>query len=193
LASHYDLKVNGSDLTYSFSCQVAANEWSSVSYVPDSMEAGNLPEGVVPRGSLEVRVLRKLDEGWSESIRVENHDERSRHVERQIAVSCPIGDVQFAEEMKRSTPTSEGVKPEILWKDGRPKLRFSRNYGKRDHAPTDELRRLLGDQAPRSGDDVVRGLELELQFSKERGAPPIFYVEEGKITRIRIELEIFGR
>src|SRR5690349_14695151 len=61
--THYEIKVNNTNLSHRLSVQLSANEWSTTGAVLRSGDSGNLPEGTLPKSSIEVRVLRKVDQG----------------------------------------------------------------------------------------------------------------------------------
>ena len=185
LVTHYQIRVNGHKLVRTFAIQSAANQWSSVFLVPGTMEQGNLPAGRIPEGSVELRILRSVDRGWLESIRLFNYGSDKRKLLLEIELGCPIGDVEFEEEMKEEDKArSEGILPEIEWENGFPKLHYMREFGLRKRAPTEELKRLYGERAPVDGQEVARGVDVRFRTMQDASSNVRFDVKPGKITCI---------
>src|SRR5579885_3680612 len=93
--THYCLKINGGNVSHRLSAQLSSNEWSTVGAVLNSVEQGNLPEGTLPKGSIELRVLRRIEQGWSEIITLKNNGQAPRKVHFELELCCPILDQEF--------------------------------------------------------------------------------------------------
>jgi glycogen debranching enzyme len=154
LVTRYEWRINGVVPQCTFSAQTAANQWIGVFYLPGSMEEGDLPEGTLPRGSIEMRVRRAINGAWRESIDIRRHGSKSQRVELSLRLACPIGDVGWHEEMKRTSPARSGVAPDR-------NLRFERRFGKN-----------------RRGREIVRALSLAFKSN----AP--VRVHRGRITTL---------
>lgn len=187
LMTHYRLWINDQPLPKGLTVQASGSEWSGLfSVLTDLSQRPD--EGALPEGSVEARILRKVDGGWSERIRIRNYDSNARRLLLRMELRCPIDDVEFEEEMKVEGAVPRGVPPEVSWKEGHPILRFSRDFGRRQHAPTEELKRVYGDRAPHDGDPVRRGIELRLESIEHNEGR--FRVEPGELTRVMLELEL---
>ena len=142
LLSHYELRLDDQPISHRVGVQVAENAWSSVGTLLHSADTGDLPEGTLPNGSIELRVLRVIDGGWSELVIVRNNGVPPREVELALRLGCPLG------------------APELAGSHDRAELRFAKRFGARDHAPTRELARVYGAHAPRDGEPVTRELAI---------------------------------
>jgi len=196
LVTHYKVEVDGKFPIRTLCTQLSTQEWCGVCLVPKTLAQGNLPTGQIPDGSLELRVLRHLEATWNESLRLRNYGVRGKSVQLKIELGCPIADVEFEEEMKGEEGVyNEGCEPEVSWYESgdesgqAPRLSFMRNFGPRRHAPTLELRRILGDRAPRDGEIIRRGVEI--RFGTVRAdCRPRFQVTPGKVTEVLITVEL---
>lgn len=191
--TQYLFTVNGRKPRHTLSAQTSPHEWCSISMVPGSIEEGNLAEGTVPRGSVEVRILRSLDGCWNESILIRNYGVHPRELLAEISLVCPIGDIQYEEEMKLEALTRfEGLTPTLNWECGRPQLFYERDFGPRRRAPTEELLRIYGDATPRDGQKVIRRLAVELETFASSGSTCDLRIDPGTLTRLALPLKLEG-
>lgn len=189
LVSHYQLRINERPLRNTYSAPISPHEWCAICVVPDSAESGNLPAGSIPLGSIDARILRAIDQGWNESIRVTNQAVVPRKISVQIQIGCPIGDVEYEEEMKSEDKAiHSGIIPEVVQIEGYLKLRYFRDFGRRRHAPTEEMERLMGRLSPRNGEPVTRALDVELRTTHAPSIVPSLRVERSRISELRIDL-----
>lgn len=167
LLALYRFYLNGKRPVHRFSVQTSENQWSSVCVLPECMEQGNLPEGHVPRGSLELRILRTIDRGWAETLLIGNNSNGARTIKLKILLSCPISDREYREEHKEEKGGArKGVKPIVTKEANRMVLRFARRFGIRARTPRQELDRVTG--LPRiyqDGEPVIRALNLSVGVS----------------------------
>lgn len=185
LVSHFDIKIDGKRPNHTFSSQISQERWNSVALCPGSMEQGNLPEGHVPRGSLDLTINRLLRHHWEERVTLTNNDSRERSFELQIELSCPLEDVEFEEEMKvaQDEPPKTTLPQSFHWEelDGQNELllRFYRDFGLRQHAPHEELKRTHGENSPKDGERVFRGLDLALIIPSDWEKPRLKKEHDG--------------
>jgi len=198
LVTHYRLKVNDRSLSRTFSIQSSSHQWCGVFLVPGTLTQGKLAEGQIAEGSVEVSVRRSINGEWHETIRIRSHSNQSRHVKLELELSCPIADVEFAEEMKieadlAARNSQEGQPPRVEWQGGFPTLHFERQFGTRTHAPTPELRALLGESSPKNGDPVTRGVSIVLTLENPQGCETELRLSPGKISTLQIPIHLLPR
>jgi hypothetical protein len=190
--SHYEIKLNGESLGHRLSAQLSANEWSSLGALLRSGDTGNLPQGKIPNGSIEMRSLRRIDQGWTEVIFIKNNGTPQRKIHLQISISCPISDQEFSEEMKKGGKVEKGVTPKLLNATHGVGFHFERVFGRRKHAPTEELHKMYGGQSARSGEQVTRALDVEVGI--QSGSPsPRVRLKPGKTSTVDIGTSLKGR
>jgi glycogen debranching enzyme len=191
--THYGIKVNGEPVSHRFSSQLSANEWSTTGAVLNSGDSGNLKQGTLPCGSIEIRILRRIDQGWTELIYVKNNGVPSRKIKVEISFCCPIRDDQFAEEMKTNEKQPwKGLVPKAREDDDSLSFRFERDFGKRRSAPTRELEKMYGASAPQNSTRVTRSLEVRV-LPKAGGPRMHVQLKPGKISRILAEATLSAR
>jgi glycogen debranching enzyme len=193
MLSYYEMRLNGCPIRHRLAVQLAPHEWSSNGAVLGSADDGNLPDGTLPRGSIEVRILRRIDQGWAERIVIKNNGVQTRHVDFELSLVCPMRDSQFEDEMKRdrSLPR-QGLQAQLIGVEGQRGLRFVREFGVRHHAPTQEFQALYGENAPYDGEKVSRALEIIVCDASKEGENQIELCP-GKVNRIRVLSELKGR
>jgi glycogen debranching enzyme len=184
LMDFYRITVDGRTPRCTFSAPLAADRWSGIFIVPDSAREGDLPPGTVPRGSLEMTIDRQVNGAWMETLTVRNNASEARPVEVVLEWKCPVADPQSEESRSKDAPKVEraGLRPIVRRTGGLLGLRYERRFGRRRRAPTDELRRLLGKDAPKDGDPVERSLEIRL--SARPATRPRIRVIDGDRTRL---------
>lgn len=193
LMTDYRLWINDEPLRHRFSVQMSENLWSSVGVLPDTADRGNLREGRLPKGSLEVRILRVVDGGWTERIYLKNNGERKAKARLRVELACPIEDNEAQEEKKRDKRSStHGVRPRLFMRGSELGLRFEKSFGKRRRTPTAVLRKLYGENAPKDGEPVVRALELILRRVPD--CPPVgVRVRTGRRVTVTLTAELGAR
>jgi glycogen debranching enzyme len=193
MLSHYEMRVNGSPVRHRLAVQLAPHEWSSNGSVLDSADSGNLPAGTLPKGSIEVRILRRIDQGWTERIVIKNNGAQRRHVDFELTLICPMRDSQFEDEMKReSSLKRKGLTAELIEGSDWVGLRFDKKFGVRKRAPTKEFRILYGKGTPRDGEMISRGLEIRVKTLS--GSPKAhIQIKSGKINYLRARADLEGR
>ncbi|MCM2324515.1 MAG: hypothetical protein NDJ90_14750, partial [Oligoflexia bacterium] len=108
-----------------------------------------------------------------------------------VELVCPLGDIQFQEEMKLSPfGGAPGIVPSIRWEAAAPTLRYERVFGRRTRAPTSEFARLYGDEAPRDGQEVSRALAISTAVTASPGVSHELEVDVGSRTRIELKMEL---
>ncbi len=207
--SELSIRIREEQPKITFAAQERASLWSAMALLQGSMEEGNLPEGTVPRGSLECRIVRQLngplnqlpDGTWQEKMLIRNNSGKERSFPFEIELVCPLGDIQYAEEMKAEKfEQLEGVAPRYddSASEGWPVFHYRQSYGTRRHAPTTELKKLYdptgtgADGTPREGDPVVRGLQVSLKPGTwgSRRAPQVSRLDLGSRSRIELSLQL---
>jgi glycogen debranching enzyme len=191
--SHYEIKVNGGPVSHRLSTQLSSNEWAMTGAILKSGDTGNLPEGKIPRGSIEVRMLRRIDQGWTELIFIKNNGVPKRKVELEVSLSCPISDQEFSEEMKNAkTDLKTGVVPKASKANEKLSLFFEKSFGKRKNTPSEELSTMYGEKAPRDGQPVTRSLEILTRV--KAGNPSVkVQIKAGKTSFIRANAMLEAR
>jgi len=165
----YRLAVNGRTPRCTFGAPLSSERWSGVFIVPDSAKEGDLPAGSIPTGALDLTILRSVDDGWSETLTLENHSERERRVELDLEWNCPLRDPQAQETRKLArTAPGRGLPARVAWNGGSPSFHYRKVFGRRRRAPTPEFRALYGRGAPKNGDPVERSLEVRLSSEGAR-------------------------
>jgi glycogen debranching enzyme len=193
MLSHYEMRVNGCPIRHRLAVQLAAHEWSSNGAVLNSADSGNLPDGTLPKGSIEVRILRRIDQGWTERIFLKNNGAQKRHVEFELSLVCPMRDSQFEDEMKRDTVLEKkGLAARLIEEKDWVGLRFDKVFGVRHRAPTREFQVLYGEKAPRDGEKISRGLEIQVK-PLPGGPKTRIQIKSGKINLIRARADLEGR
>jgi glycogen debranching enzyme len=183
LVTRYRHMLNQGSLEGRFSVQVAPNEWLGFGAISHTVCNGEVPHGQPPSGSLELHVRRIVDSGWFERITLRNNDGKNQAFEFDVEFAVPIGDMEYEEEMKLAKgPELKGLKPEVIRHSELLELRYTRNFGKRAHTPTENVREIAGDQAPRDGEAVIRGLVIEVRHDAT-GACEL-EVDPGALTRL---------
>lgn len=193
IVTEYRLRANGKDLSRTFSIQSSANQWCGVFLVPGTLTQGKLADLQVAEGSVEVSVRRHLECEWLETVRVRSHSSKPRPLNLELELACPIWDVEFEEEMKvesesrpRSSSFEKGLVPNVEWEGGLPVLSYERSFGFRKNAPTAELRSLLGERAPREGDEIKRGVSITFSLNNPNRCPTELDFVPGKRSTLRL-------
>lgn len=189
--THYELTLDGKPVGHRLGAQLAANEWTTIGAVVHSGDAGDLPAGTLPRGSLELRLLRRVGDGWSELVIVRNNGAQPREVTLELALCCPILDGGLGQDSHQGHDLPRaGVTPRIADRDGALELRFRKSFGVRRHAPHRELAALYGDRAPADGDEVTRELTVTARVV---GAGVRLHAQAGPVTTLRARLALAAR
>jgi glycogen debranching enzyme len=193
MLSHYEMRVNGNPIRHRLAVQLASHEWSSNGAVLHSADSGNLPDGTLPRGSIEIRVLRRIDQGWTEHVIVKNNGAEARSIRLELSLVCPMRDSQFEDEMKREVVLpKKGLTGKLIESEKSLGFRFERVFGYRKNAPTEEFRRVYGDQAPRNGEKISRALEIWVRPLS--GSPRTkIKLRSGKINTMEASVMLAGR
>ena len=186
LIEKYQIFLNGERLSKGFANQTSSREWTGVFSVPPGKEADNPPAGVIPQGSLELGISRLIDGNWTENIHIQNHGVVPRKISLTLEFSCPIADMELEEEMKHVGDPQLSVTPVLSWQADIPSLTYSRNFGKRQHAPTSEFQRSLGEVSPVDGESIVRTVELSLRGLRDAS----FVMEHHKNTFLHIRFNL---
>ncbi len=193
LMTAYEIRVNGEPISHRFSVQLSANEWTSTGAILNSGDSGNLPEGTLPKGSIETRILRKCDQGVSEQLFVKNNGIPKRKIHLELKIACPIHDSEFDEEMKRDKKLNvRGVRPKLSERSDDLLLHYERNFGRRKRTPTQELRAIYGSHTPKDGDPVIRGLDLSVSLRPGHPRAKI-KILGGRQTRIQLRAQLGPR
>lgn len=193
MLSYYEMQVNKMPVRHRFTVQLSANEWSSNGAVLRSGDAGNLPEGTLPKGSIEVRVLRRIDQGWAERVIIKNNGELKQKIRFELSLVSPLRDSQFEDEMKRekSLPRS-GLVAIPLKAQNYLGFRFEKVYGKRKRAPTQEFKKLYGSHSPKNGEQISRAFEIKVR--PVEGSPKSkLKLHCGKVNVIQADALLEGR
>jgi glycogen debranching enzyme len=184
LLSRYELTINDEPVKHRLSVQTDANEWSSSGAILHSDIYGNLNEGEIPKGSLELGVLRKIEKGWRDRISVRNNGIDVKEIHFVLKLSSPISDIQGG----------EGVVPGIfptIFRDGAALCaRFERRFGVRRNPPTEELRSIYHERAPKAGDQVIRVLEIRAKSLNDRAKLEFI---RGEVTELHVNARLDGR
>jgi glycogen debranching enzyme len=191
--THYELRVNDRKISHRLSAQLAANEWSSVGAQLHSGDTGDLDEGTLPKGSIEMRLLRRLDAGWSELILLRNNGQPRRDVKLELRLCCPIREHELVEEsgQERELPWT-GLVPQATVHGDHVELRYHRSLGQRQRAPWRELAAMYGDRAPADGQRVTRGLAIVARVLP--GAAPLdLHASAGPVSTLELRGELGGR
>ncbi|MFL5815158.1 MAG: MGH1-like glycoside hydrolase domain-containing protein [Bdellovibrionia bacterium] len=193
MLSHYEMRVNGSPIRHRLAVQLAPHEWSSNGAVLDSADSGNLPDRTLPRGSIEVRILRRIDQGWTERVIIKNNGAQKRHVEFELGLVCPMRDSQFEDEMKRDAVLKKkGLPAQLIEGNDWVGFRFDKVFGVRYRAPTEEFQATYGENAPRDGDEISRALEIRVRPLP--GSPKAhIQLKRGGVNFIRVRSDLEGR
>jgi glycogen debranching enzyme len=185
----YRLSVNGRTPRCTFGAPLSSQRWSGVYIVPGSAREGDLPAGAVPVGALDLSILRAVDDGWTETLTLENHSERERTVDLVLEWNCPLSDSQAQERSKLArTSPARGLTARVAWQGGNPSFHYRKVYGRRRRAPTAEFRALYGRDAPKDGDPVERSLEVRLSSDGASAA-----VSTRSRTRVRLRRTMAAR
>jgi glycogen debranching enzyme len=191
--SHYDIRVNDQFVSHKLSAQLTSSEWSSTGAILGSGDSGNLPEGKLPRGSIEVRTLRKIDQGWTELIFVKNNGIPKRRIKVEISFSCPVSDQEFTEEMKKeNTSPKKGIKPRAIRGKNGIRLHYERDFGRRKHLPSQELRKMYGSNLPAPNSHVTRSLDISVLPRKSNAAIRLG-AKVGKLSIVRADSVLGAR
>jgi glycogen debranching enzyme len=194
LVTQYRLKVNEKPLLRTFSIQGAANQWCGVFMVPGTLTQGRLEDLQIAEGSAEVSIRRHVETEWHETIRVRSHSHQPRSVQLELELACPVWDVEFEEEMKSESEThQEELVPSVSWEKGLPSLVFERSFGFRKNAPTSELKSLLGESAPKEGDEVRRGLFIQMALINSEACQTRVELLSGKVSTLRLSATLAPR
>lgn len=186
LVDHYNLRVNNEEIKTSFCCNTSSSTWSALCYIPGSSEEGDLPEGHLPRGSLEVSIQRSLEYSWIEEIKLKSYSQVERQISFQMEIGCPVGDAELSEEMKKeSSSRYKRIAPEVVKSKDKLSLRYERHFGVRVHAPTAELARLYGNNSPENGEEVIRGIVISINSIPEM--TPVVRQFSDEITEIKVD------
>jgi glycogen debranching enzyme len=190
MISHYEMKVNGKHVKHRLAVQLAADQWSSTGAILGSGDSGNLPEGALPKGAIEVRVLRKVDQGWTEWVLIKNNGIPARKIEFELSLVSPMHDSEFEEEMKHEQRLPpKGLSASLINEKEQIGFRFVRPFGTRKRSPTLEFQKIYGNRAPQEGQEVKRGLEIRV---KPRGAHPrtSFQLRSGPVNVLKASTEL---
>lgn len=188
--SGYRLALDGSPAKRTMTSLTSPSRWCGVFVDPRSGDQGDLDDGIVPRGALELTVLRSIEQGWVETLSLFNHSHHPAIARVSVELVCPLDDVQWTLEMKEEDEFSglPGLAPSVeRSRDGSKLLLvYHREYGRRRAAPTEELRPIFGAGSPRDGELVSRELRLDI--------PRDSIVElDGEKTRLRWERALAPR
>jgi len=193
LMTHYELRVNGCPISHRLSTQLSASEWSSVGAVLASGDSGDLAEGTLPKGSIELRMLRRVEQGWSELVMLRNNGQPRREVQFQLRFCCPIRAREFVDEMQRERKLPwTGLVPKAAEAADRIALHFHKDFGARGRAPTRELAAMYGDRAPVDGEHITRSLTVTARVLPA-SAHARLHVRAGRICVLEAQAELGAR
>lgn len=193
MLSHYEMKINGKPIRHRLTVQLSSNEWASNGSMLGSGDEGNLPEGTLPAGSVEVRILRRIDQGMTERVIIKNNGCIKNKIRFELSLVCPMRDSQFEDEMKRegSLPRRGLVARPFPAQDYLG-LRFKKSFGPRKNSPTEEFRRLYGKHTPKNGELISR--ELEIKVRPLSGSPRSkIKIRCGKVNVIQVDSVLESR
>jgi glycogen debranching enzyme len=121
-----------------------------------------------------------------------------RQVLLELELACPIADVEFEEEMKieAKVPSNEfqvGLLPQVKWSREQPILRYERIFGYRAHSPHDELGALLGENSPKDGEPVARGLSISVGVHNPQNCVTETRLFSGNTSKLRFPIHLLPR
>ena len=193
LMTGYEIRLKGKPISHRFSVPLSSNEWTSTGAILKSGDSGNLPSGTLPKGAIEVRILRKCGQGISEQIFIKNNGIPTRQIHFELGISCPILDSEFSEETKKLQKNLlQGICPRLSKSEGSLLLHYERTFGKRRRTPTEELSIAYGARAPRDGDLVTRGIDIRI-FPRKGHPRTKIRIEGSRRTRIHAWAELGPR
>jgi len=191
MVTAYGFSLDGRVPQSAFCTQVGPAAWSGLFVVPPDKKRAGSQAGGSPPGSVGIRILRTLGEGWSEKIRLEGYGVVPRRVLLELTWAAPLDDVAPALERRGESGWSggsRGLVPTQRRSGSLRSLHYQRDFGRRRRAPTPELRRLLGAAAPRDGLPVVRGLTASVEWAGPARAKVT--VHTGRISRVRVAVRL---
>lgn len=193
LMTVYEIRVNEKPISHRLSVQLSASEWASTGALLNSGDSGNLPQGIMPKGSIETRILRKCDQGVSEQIFVKNNGVPRRTIHLELSIACPILDTEFSEEMKKDKQNgTQSVRPKFAGTEEGFLIHYERNFGKRRNTPQQELSAEYGANVPKDGEPVIRGLDIRGVLRPGHPKAKI-RIQGGRRTRIQMWFQLGPR
>ena len=128
LLSRYRILLDGETPERALAGSVAADAWFGTFRKPGSTTDGDVEEGSVPPGALELRIARRVSRGMREEWWLENHDISPRAVTLVLEVEARIED----ELVSLNGADESKVIPWIPGASGR-SVRAERTFGARTH------------------------------------------------------------
>src|SRR5581483_3520594 len=108
MVTAYGFSLDGRVPQSAFCTQVGPAAWSGLFVVPPDKKRAGSQAGGSPPGSVGIRILRTLGEGWSEKIRLEGYGVVPRRVLLELTWAAPLDDVAPALERRGESGWSGG-------------------------------------------------------------------------------------